>query len=67
MNFSIGQKVTFSAQNGEILSLEAGKRGRVLATIRLETGRVLKTDTRMIEDTATAIDRGFNPGQSKHG
>lgn len=67
MNFRIGQKVTFSAQNGEILTIEAGKRGRMLATIKLASGRVLKVDTRTIEDTATAIDNGFNPGMSKHG
>lgn len=66
-SFSTGQKVTFSAQPGTIISIEAGKRGLTLATIRLNCGRVIKTDTRLLEDSATAIDCGRNPGQPKHG
>lgn len=67
MIFQIGQKVVRSATVGVILTLEAGKRGRTLATVAFEDGRTLKVGTDQLEDAATCINNGFNPGWSKSG
>lgn len=47
--FSPGQTVYVSAQKATIMSVEAGKRGRTMVTVELESGRAMKVDSRSVE------------------
>ena len=46
--YTVGQSVFRSGEKGEVLSIEAGKRGRVLYVVKFET-RTIKVDGRWLE------------------
>ena len=49
MNLPINSTVYYSGQKGRVLAVEAGKRGRTLIQVELESGRVVKLDSRFVE------------------
>lgn len=49
MAFEINQKIHWSAKPGTITAIEAGKRGKTVLTVVLDSGRVAKIDARAVD------------------